>query len=111
MDDILPKVPSSDIVDRMFEESVRGIHRRGSREIDDVQKKEGFFQTLMSSISAVREAQKEAREESVRMVLGEARDIHEVMLAREKAEVLFQLFLEIRNRIVQAFENIMRMQF
>jgi flagellar hook-basal body complex protein FliE len=33
------------------------------------------------------------------------------MISREKADTLFQLFLEVRNRAVQAFENIMRMQF
>jgi len=45
------------------------------------------------------------------MILGEVEDIHDVMIAREKANTLFQLFLEVRNRAVQAFENIMRMQF
>lgn len=98
----------SSVVDRIFEQSVSAIVR-GKTEVKN--EEGGFFQELMSALLTVKEAQQDAREKSIKMVLGEIQDIHDVMIAREKAEVLFQLFLEVRNRAVQAFENIMRAQF
>ncbi|MCX7734313.1 MAG: flagellar hook-basal body complex protein FliE [bacterium] len=107
MEKIIPDVPSSKIIDRIYEDNIRKIHDK------KVEKKEerSFFQDLVSSITEVSKARKEAQEKSVKLILGEIEDIHDVMIAREKAEVLFQLFLEVRNRAVQAFENIIRAQF
>jgi len=110
MEKILPELPSSRIIDEIFEKNKR-IIEEGRKDIASGKEDRGFFQEIMSSISTVSEAEKEAREKSVKLILGETEDIHDVMIAREKAEVLFQLFLEIRNRAVQAFENIMRAQF
>ncbi|GEM_PF-843581 len=75
------------------------------------EKEDGFLSSLKSAFETVRKAENEAKEKSVKMILGKTEDIHDVMIAREKADTLFQLFLEIRNRAIQAFENIMRMQF
>jgi len=85
-------------------------HRIKYKEKKEVKEK-NFFSSLADAIKTVKEADKEAREKSMKMILGEVEDIHDVMIAREKANILFQLFLEVRNRAVQAFENIMRMQF
>jgi flagellar hook-basal body complex protein FliE len=40
---------------------------------------------------------------------GETTDLHSTMIALEKAEVSFQLMMQIRNKILQAYEEIMRM--
>ncbi len=108
-------VPDPSLIDRIFTEKVKDIESRmpGKAEIGrkkDVEES-SFFSDLMGAIDLVRSAHREAKEKSVKMVLGEIEDIHDVMIAREKAETLFKLFLDIRNRAVQAFENIMRMQF
>jgi flagellar hook-basal body complex protein FliE len=109
------KFPEID-TEKIFQEKVNEIQSRTPDKIEgkkepDKSETESFFSSLANAIKNVREAQKEAREKSMKMILGEVEDIHDVMISREKANTLFQLFLEVRNRAVQAFENIMRMQF
>jgi flagellar hook-basal body complex protein FliE len=106
------KFPQID-TEKIFQEKVREIESRTSDKIQEKKevKEKNFLSSLADAIKTVKEADKEAREKSMKMILGEVEDIHDVMIAREKANILFQLFLEVRNRAVQAFENIMRMQF
>ncbi len=114
------KFPEID-TEKIFQEKVNEIQSRTPAKIEskkdlynsEVKKTEAksFFSSLSDAIKNVKEAYKEAQEKSTKMILGEVEDIHDVMIAREKANTLFQLFLEVRNRAVQAFENIMRMQF
>jgi flagellar hook-basal body complex protein FliE len=106
------KFPQID-TEKIFQEKVREIESRTPDKIQEKKevKEKNFFSSLADAIKTVKEADKEAREKSTKMILGEVEDIHDVMIAREKANTLFQLFLEVRNRAVQAFENIMRMQF
>jgi len=44
------------------------------------------------------------------MVLGE-KDIHEAMIDIEKANISFRLMMQVRNKLLSAYEEIMRMQF
>ncbi len=105
----IDKFPSSEIVDKIFQDKTKEIIS-GVRLPEKVEKV-SFWAELGKALKTVSEARREANEKSIKMILGETQDIHDVMIAREKAETLFQLFLEVRNRVVQAFENIMRMQF
>jgi flagellar hook-basal body complex protein FliE len=41
---------------------------------------------------------------------GEMTDIHQVMIAAEEANLSFQLLMEVRNRLVESYREIMRMQ-
>lgn len=40
---------------------------------------------------------------------GKQKDIHQTMIALEKADVAFQLLMQVRNKIISAYETIMRM--
>jgi flagellar hook-basal body complex protein FliE len=106
------KLPQID-TEKIFQEKVKEIESRTRDKIQEKKevKEKNFFSSLADAIKTVKEADKEAREKSMKMILGEVEDIHDVIIAREKTNTLFQLFLEVRNRAVQAFENIMRMQF
>ncbi len=42
--------------------------------------------------------------------MGESDNLHDVMLAVAKADLSFRLVLEVRNRLVEAYQEIMRMQ-
>jgi flagellar hook-basal body complex protein FliE len=44
------------------------------------------------------------------MVSGNVNDVHEVMIAMEKASVSLNLAVEIRNRVLESYREIMRMQ-
>lgn len=52
-----------------------------------------------------------ARDETVQgMVAGTVDDAHDVMVATEEAQLAFELMLEVRNRLLESYQEIMRMQ-
>ncbi|MFN8634017.1 MAG: flagellar hook-basal body complex protein FliE [Chloroflexota bacterium] len=70
----------------------------------------GFGQALTNAISGLNASQNQADDMSVKMAAGEPIDLHEVMLARETASLHFQLAVQVRNKLVEAYQDVMRMQ-
>jgi flagellar hook-basal body complex protein FliE len=70
----------------------------------------GFGQALTDAISSLSDSQNAADDASVRMAAGDPIDLHEVMLARETASLQFQLAVQVRNKLVEAYQDVMRMQ-
>ena len=77
-----------------------------------VQQEQGqsFSEMLKNSIGEVKSLQEEADLAVKDLAAGKRKDIHETMIALEKAEVSFQLMMQVRNKIIGAYEEIMRMQ-
>jgi flagellar hook-basal body complex protein FliE len=69
-----------------------------------------FADVLKDSISKVGEIEKEADQEAEKLARMETQDIHSTMIAIEKADITFQLMMQVRNKILNAYEEIMRMQ-
>jgi flagellar hook-basal body complex protein FliE len=69
-----------------------------------------FADALKDSISKVGEIEKEADKEAEKLARMETQDIHSTMIAIEKADITFQLMMQVRNKILNAYEEIMRMQ-
>jgi flagellar hook-basal body complex protein FliE len=69
-----------------------------------------FGETLKQAVNDVSALQSEAGKAVERMVAGEAVDLHEVMIAVEKAKTSFELLMEIRNKTLDMYREIMRMQ-
>lgn len=69
-----------------------------------------FGQALNTAIEGLSQSQIAADDASVRMAAGEPIDLHEVMLARETASLQFQLAVQVRNKLVEAYQDVMRMQ-
>lgn len=70
----------------------------------------GFKDTLEGLVNDVDRMQKTAEESSRRLMTGQIEDVHQVMIAMEEAQTSFQLMMEIRNKIVDAYKEVMRMQ-
>jgi flagellar hook-basal body complex protein FliE len=76
-----------------------------------VEKKEvSFIDTLKEKLNEVNDKQIEAENVTEQFVKGEGSDIHEVMLATEEAKMSLELAVQIRNKIVEAYQEITRMQ-
>ncbi len=73
-------------------------------------KSSGFKETLKEFISDVNDMQQEADETANAFLRGEITDLHQVTLAVEKARVSLELLLEIRNKMMESYQEIMRMQ-
>jgi flagellar hook-basal body complex protein FliE len=71
---------------------------------------EGFADAMEKAINGVDELQKEANRSIQALADGSVQDIHQTMIAMEKASVSFSLVMEVRNKVVEAYQEIMRMQ-
>jgi len=69
-----------------------------------------FTDTLKSSISDVNRLQVEADTAIREMVAGNEKNIHEVMVSMEKASISLELLVQVRNKIIAAYDEIKRMQ-
>ena len=70
-----------------------------------------FGEVLKDAIKDVNQLQKQSDEEIQKLMTGEVNDVHTALLAVQKADLSFQMMMQIRNKIVQAYQEIMRMQF
>jgi len=68
-----------------------------------------FGQLLQGSLDRVNRLQTEADANISDLATGKQTDIHQTMIAVEKADVSFELLMQIRNKLIAAYENIMRM--
>jgi len=69
-----------------------------------------FKETLNQFMDDVNELQKDAGTSVEKLLTGEIKDVHDVMVAVEKANTSFELMMEIRNKMLDAYREIMRMQ-
>ncbi|MDL1971650.1 MAG: flagellar hook-basal body complex protein FliE [Deltaproteobacteria bacterium] len=54
--------------------------------------------------------QQKAAESAINQFLAGKMDVHQVMIALEKADLSFRLLMKIRNKLLEAYQEIMRMQ-
>jgi len=69
-----------------------------------------FSDLLMKEIEKVNTQQFESDKMTEALATGKAPDIHTVMITAEKASVSLQLAMQIRNKAVEAYQEVMRMQ-
>jgi flagellar hook-basal body complex protein FliE len=70
----------------------------------------GFGETLRQAIDQVDSLQKEADDQITRFVSGEQENVHEVMIAMNQASLSFQLMTEVRNKMIETYQELIRMQ-
>ena len=70
----------------------------------------GFGEILKEAISTVNELQKQSDQEIQKLMTGESQDLHTTIIAVQKADLSFQMMMQVRNKIVQAYQQIMGMQ-
>jgi len=71
----------------------------------------GFWDTLKDTLNQVQQVQNEADQKVTDLVTGKGEDIHSAMAAVEKADLSFQLVMQVRNKIVQAYQQVSQIQF
>lgn len=76
----------------------------------DKNKKDTFGDFLKEALDKANNLQKEADNYNRLLATGQVDNIHEVMIASEKANIALQLTLSIRNKVIDAYKEIMRMQ-
>lgn len=69
-----------------------------------------FMSSLKDAIAKVNDAQLQANHAVDSLMTGESENVHGAMVALQKADVSFQLMMQVRNKLVSAYEEIQRMQ-
>ncbi|MFE8699071.1 flagellar hook-basal body complex protein FliE [Cytobacillus sp. FJAT-54145] len=69
-----------------------------------------FASVLKKSIEEVNQAQIESDQYTTKLAKGENVDLHQVMIASQKASITFSATMEIRNKVIEAYQEVMRMQ-
>ena len=71
----------------------------------------GAFQSVLSdAIGRVEQFQQNSQTAIGKFLSGEDEEVHKVALATQQAEISFDLFLQVRNKVVSAYQEVMRMQ-
>lgn len=71
---------------------------------------EPFKNVLSSAIDEVEGARSNASQSINQFLSGEGEDLHSTILASQRADLEFQMFLQVRNKIVSAYQEVMKMQ-
>lgn len=69
-----------------------------------------FSEFLKNALYEVNQIQNESEKYTKLLALGQVDNIHDVTIASEKAKIALQMTLAIRNKVVDAYKEIMRMQ-
>jgi flagellar hook-basal body complex protein FliE len=69
-----------------------------------------FMNVLRSAMNGVEGARTAASASIDRLLAGEGEDLHNTALAVQRAELSFEMFVQVRNKVVQAYQEVMRMQ-
>ena len=71
----------------------------------------GFGDVLKNAVGQVNDLQSSAEQQVSGLLQGGNVDMSKVMISVEKADVAFQLMMQVRNKIVSAYQDIEKMQF
>ena len=100
-------------MERLQMTPVRAVTMHAESHLGETEEKtpvKTFGEYLTDSLKKVNELHHEADKWKAALAAGKVEDISQVVVAGQKAEIATQLTLQIRNRAVSAYQEIMRMQ-
>ena len=88
--------------------SLTGLPPRGIAPVG--RKSESFGAVLEGAIQGVEKSRNDADQAVQKLLNGDGEELHSVALAAQRADLAFDLGLQVRNKIVSAYQEVMRMQ-
>ena len=70
---------------------------------------QNFANVLSQALGAVEKDQTDAKEIATKLATGQVKDISEVMIASERATLSLSVAIQVRNKVLEAYQEIMRM--
>jgi flagellar hook-basal body complex protein FliE len=71
---------------------------------------DGFSQALSKAVAEVNDLHQKADKAVMNIQAGRTENLHEAVIALEKADVSFRTMMTVRNKLIEAYQEIMRMQ-
>lgn len=94
---------SADLESANFNEMESNVFKSG-------ESRKSFADLLSDSITDVNGLQKDADTAIQKLVTGESKNLHETLLAVEKADIAFKAMNQVRMKVIDAYKEVMRMQ-
>ncbi|RLB94793.1 MAG: flagellar hook-basal body complex protein FliE [Deltaproteobacteria bacterium] len=81
------------------------------KETGNVQENQGSFGKLLTNkIEEINKLKLDADDAITKVEFSDSGSIHEAIIAMEKASISFKTMLEVRNKMLEAYQEVMRMQ-
>ena len=94
--------------------SISRVHAPPIIDSPQVSRKQGgdsqFASVLEGAIEHVEKSRENAADSVRRLLGGESDELHGTVLETQKAELEFEMFLQVRNKVVNAYQEVMKMQ-
>ncbi len=69
-----------------------------------------FGETMKKAVSGVNDLENSANEIANKLAVGDSVEIHQAMIAMQKASTALQFTIQVRNKIIEAYHEVMKMQ-
>lgn len=69
-----------------------------------------FTNILTDAINNAKDTESSAQQQNVSLLTGDTDDLHTPMIEAQKAELALSLAIQVRNKVVEAYNEVMRMQ-
>lgn len=97
-------------IEKFASSPLKAIEQKVKESISPEEKSLSFGKILGDLVQQVNALDKSTGQSIEKLITGEADNIHQVMIAAEEASLTFSLMMEIRNKLIEAYQEIMRMQ-
>ncbi len=82
----------------------------GAQKTQDKSGAQGFGRALSSALDNLSQMQTSSDQAMQKLAAGEAIDLHQVMISAEQTDIAFRVALSLRDKLVEAYQEVMRMQ-
>ena len=87
-----------------------GMERQGGPSAPEAAGSKTFADTLKDAVGQVNTLQKESDVKMQQLATGKTSNIPDVMMSAEKADIAFRLMVQVRNKVIEAYQEVMKMQ-
>ncbi len=71
---------------------------------------DSFSDMLTKAVGGVDETMKDSEQKIQSFIAGETENVHDVMISMQRAQLSFQMMVEVRNKAIETYNEISRMQ-
>ena len=90
-------------------DAVSGFHQGGVQRPQEGDPVGGFANLLQEAVAQVDTAQRQAEDAARDFAVSEAQSVHDTVLRLEQADLSLRLLTQVRNKVVDAYQEFMRM--
>jgi flagellar hook-basal body complex protein FliE len=88
-----------------------GVTNSLTAQTDQTNTSSPFADLITDAVGQVNQLEQQAQTAVTGLMTGSGVDVHQAMIATQKADMAFELVLAVRNKAVQAYQSVMGMQF